>query len=346
MKEIKIFNGESSLEYYSLLNSYNLSLDIYYLPEFLEVEANFSNEGYFEIFCVLESSKVFIYPYLILPIQINGYKEYFDVSSPYGYCGPYLNNDDETFFNYCENKLIQYFSTKKILTEFVRYHYVYNKNIRFNHNIFNEHNRVIFTIPIDHDYDSVKSRSFNKSTKRKINKCLKSGYKTEIVKDKECLNEFIDFYYETMKRASASNFYFFKKEMFFELYSKLKDRLLITRVINDVGVSCCYFLYFRSGKFLTYYLSGRNFSESELPVNFLNIAFMTEWACKNGFKILNLGGGLSDDNESGLYRFKASFTKTKTKFMIGKRIHIQDVYDRIKLNFQHENKSNRLQFYR
>ena len=99
---IRIFNSKNINEYNNLIK--NLNLDIYYNGNYLKIEAD-KIKGKLEIFCSTQENYIFIYPYIKLKIN-NKFSDYYDLISPYGYCGPYCNNS--IFFENSEKKFINY----------------------------------------------------------------------------------------------------------------------------------------------------------------------------------------------------------------------------------------------
>ena len=124
MKTI-IYSAKNISDYNDLVK--NLNLDIYYQGNYLKIEADRIN-GILEIFCALENNKknIFIYPYIKLKLK-GDFSEYYDLTSPYGYCGPYCNNI--IFFKDAEKEFNEYIKKENIVSEFVRYHFIYNKKL-------------------------------------------------------------------------------------------------------------------------------------------------------------------------------------------------------------------------
>ena len=88
--EINIYTIQTANEYSDKFGYWINRLDIYYDQNYLVCDAEMQN-GEFEIFTVSKGQDVFIYPYIKL--KINGKENRFDITSPYGYAGPFCTNE-------------------------------------------------------------------------------------------------------------------------------------------------------------------------------------------------------------------------------------------------------------
>lgn len=323
---IKVYNKNNFYEYKELLANNELSLDIYYQPEFLDIEAGVRG-GEFEIFTLTktETRQVFIYPYIKVSLT-EEYPEYFDITSPYGYAGPYCN--DNLFFSQGEDAFVKYIRTQNILTEFVRYHFLYNKEMRFSKKIINELNRSLVVIDLRKDWTSIWMNGMSMNNRNHFRRLEREGYTFEINESTEHLDEFVDVYYQTMKNASADNSFYFEREYFYQLFTSLHGKVKLARVVKD-GITYSAVIFFISGNILHYYLMGRNLDYPKVPSSiplYINIA---KWAKEIGVELLNIGGGLTNSPDDMLFKFKKSYSKQIMPFYIGKRIHNPVVYQQL-----------------
>lgn len=346
--QINIYNKKKNKPYVAFLSELNLDLDIYYYPEFLEIDANIQ-KGEYEIFVAQNSTDVFIYPYIKLEFTNPDLTNYFDISSPYGYCGPYCSNP--IFFVEAEI-LFNEFISKNCVTEFVRYHFLYNENLKFSQGINNFQNRTIVTLDISQSWEDIWAKEYSGTNRNVIRKLEKEGYNYVVTREKDDLNEFIEMYYLTMNNVGASSFYFFDKKLINELFDNLGKKIILTKVEKD-GVSYCYSLFLISGNIATYYLSARNLEHSKVPATNFLLSKTVEWLQDKNIKIINLGGGLTNDLNDHLFKFKSNFSKSKNDFYIGKRIFNLKIYNDIINSWisvhgqeDYENRKHILQFYR
>lgn len=345
---IQIFN-ESNVESYDdyLLNN-GISLDIYYTAKFLKIDAKIQ-KGEFEIFAVKKDNSIFIYPYIKLFFDNPDLKNYFDITSPYGYCGPFCN--DQTFFDEAEALFYSYMS-KNCVTEFVRYHYKYNRDLKFNKNIVNIHNRTIAVLDLNKSWEEIWTKEYSGTNRNVIRKLEKEGYSFSETTDQKDLDNFIEMYYLTMNNAGADTFYYFTKELIKQLYTELGKNIILVKVEKDYVVYS-YSLFFISGSIATYYLSSRNLDYSKVPATNFLLSKTVELLQKKTVSEVNFGGGLTNDPQDHLFRFKSNFSKTTENFFIGKRIYNDEIYKKIISEWisnhnqdEYESKKQILQFYR
>jgi hypothetical protein len=345
---IKIYNESNAEEYVNLLNERNISLDIYFYPKFLKIDAEIQY-GKYEIFTVVKYDKIFIYPYIKLGFQDKKLVNYFDLTSPYGYCGPYCN--EYQFLDEAEQLFLDYIKNNCI-TEFIRYHYLYNENLKFGKNIQNFQNRTIVTLNLTKDWEEIWNKEYSGTNRNLVRKLEKEGFEYSITEDSKDFEEFIEMYYSTMTNAGANSFYYFEKSLIHELNKNLGEKIFLAKVQKE-GVTYCYSLFFVSGKIGTYYLSARNITFNKVPsTNFL-LSKTVEFLKSKNITILNFGGGLTNDLNDPLFKFKSNFSKSYKDFYIGKRIHNHEVYNTLVNEWillkgvdDYHSRKNILQFYR
>ena len=166
--KLNIYSNENILEYKKLI--LELNLDVYYQAEFLEMEAEKLN-GQLEIFSTKSenNSNIFIYPYIRIPF-VEKFSDYCDLISPYGYAGPFCN--DFSFFKKSELKFIDYIKTQKVVSEFIRYHFDYNQDLKFSENVLNEKNRTLVIFDLSQSWDHIWKNNISMNNRNYTNKSL------------------------------------------------------------------------------------------------------------------------------------------------------------------------------
>ncbi len=327
--------------------NYIRTLDIYYQPEFLACDAKMQN-GEYEIAVFVSSEKIWVYPYILLPIQGTNY---YDISSPYGYAGPVSNTPD--IMVEAEKLFIEHVSKRKnIVTEFVRYHHIYNEYHFFQENIKNVLNRRVVTLPTL-DKEEIWMKEFSGTNRNLVRKLEKEEYTWSVnIFKKEDVSTFDEAYRANMIHSGATDFYFFSPDFYSEMIDGLGEKLLLAKVEKN-GEIYASSLFFVSGGMVTYYLSARNLSHPKVPASNLLLSKMAFWAQENGMKLLNFGGGLSLDENDYLFKFKSNFGKEIKDFTIGKRIHQPEIYQELQEKFiaekgeeSYQKVKHILQFYR
>ena len=323
------------------------SLDIYYQPEFLACDAKMQN-GEYEIAVCSQADKIWIYPYILLPIEGTAY---FDISSPYGYAGPVSNSTE--IASRAEELFLTYISDKQtVVTEFVRYHYLYNEQNFFQKEITNLLNRRVVLVPTQNQED-IWMKEFSGTNRNLVRKLEKESFTWSVSPFiKEDVPAFDEAYRTNMIHSGASDFYFFSQEFYAEMIDRLGEKLLLAKVEKEDEIYSSA-LFFISGGIVTYYLSARNLNYPKVPGSNLLLSKMAFWAQENGMNILNFGGGLSLDESDYLFKFKSNFGKQIKDFTIGKRIHQPELYKELQNQFiakkgapAYEKVKHILQFYR
>ena len=74
--------------------------DIYYTPDYVSMH-RFINDSKSILFRYQEQDKIWLYPFLLQPIDTkkypNGGNKYFDIESAHGYGGPLTNDNNKEF---------------------------------------------------------------------------------------------------------------------------------------------------------------------------------------------------------------------------------------------------------
>lgn len=351
MLKLDVYNKNTAKNYTDFLAGRNIELDIYYYPEFLGIDAVIQ-KGEYEIVVIYNETACFVYPYIKSPIPFQQYSNYFDITSPYGYAGPYINTNDTHVFELCEQKLVDYLSSSNVVCEFIRYHYLYNKGTRFNLSASNHLNRKIVVLDLKRSSEGLWKNEFSSKCRNLYRKMEKENYEFEFANKPDDLKEFYSLYIETMKNANADDFYYFPFEMIQKMHNDLGKDLLLCKLIKD-NITYASALFFIKNKIVTYYLSSRNLNYPKVNANNFLLAKVIQWAASQGNHIFNLGGGDDDKEENSLLAFKKNFSKNEETFFIGKRILNTEVYDQLKTHYQEvygrdsfSKKQHILQFYR
>jgi lipid II:glycine glycyltransferase (peptidoglycan interpeptide bridge formation enzyme) len=83
------------------------------------------------------------------------------------------------------------------------------------------------------------------------------------------------------------------------------------------------------GSFAHYHLSARNYDLYINGANNLVLDFAIKYAQTMNCKQFHFGGGTSLDEKNPLFQFKTNFSKTVRPFFIGKKIHDNNIYNKI-----------------
>lgn len=304
-------------------------MDIYFRPEYALL-GSLIDGGTPESFAFDSEYGSVVYHFIKrqIPQSIND-EIYFDIITPYGYGGPCVNPlspDKRTALveGFC-NAFSEYCLDNNIVSEFVRFHPVYNNAEDFkNHYDVTAIRKTVGTDLASED--PVKSE-FNKSCRKNIRKALKSGITYRVTRSPESIDGFLDIYYSTMDRDKASEYYYFDKNYFDKLLALFKNDLIYTEAFFDgkiIAASIC----FVSDDNVHIHLSGTLSEYLYLSPAYILRYAVVEWGKKNSMKRVHHGGGVSNSPGDSLYLFKKQFgINIDYDFYVGKMIRNRKVYD-------------------
>lgn len=242
----------SKAEWNSVLSSVN-TYDFYHTFDYHEISCDSENEK--PILITYTKNKAIIALPLLLRKIANS--NYYDFTSIYGYGGPVTNNIAELLdYSHYHMELKEYFTKKKIVSVFSRLHPYLNdqENILSNFGNIDPLGKVVnidITLALDES-----RRAYQKSLKNQVNK-LRRNCNVRLAESREDILEFIDIYYENMKRLNAKDNYFFKKDYFLKFIEKTDfktDILLVEEIESKKLIAGSMFV--KTNKFVQFHLSG------------------------------------------------------------------------------------------
>ncbi len=248
-------------------------------------------------------------------------KQYFDVTSPYGYGGFIIEGE-----NYEDvNKLYEEYCVENgIICEFVRFHLLEHYEKKYNGEVKNIKCNVIRTLDVNPE-DML--MDFEHKVRKNIKKANKNDLKILIDTDGKTINSFLDIYYKTMDRNNAEKNYYFSKE-FFEIINKMKDHFAYFNVLYDEKIISTELVIYSENNCYSYL--GGTLSEyfNLRPNDFLKYEII-KWAYKKNIKNFVLGGGYGSEND-GIFQYKKSFAPNGiVDFYIGKKIFNEEIYKKL-----------------
>lgn len=308
------------------------NMDIYFLPEWGVVN-QFIELGEAKIFECRTEYGIIKNQFILreIPYLVDG-KKYYDITSPYGYGGPYILSCDksrrENLVKVYAEQFEDYCYKHNIVSEFVRFHPIF-RNDRDFQSIYNpQYDRHTVGTNLANSIDPVQDE-FSKSARKYVRRAMKAGVSWEVVEAPDNVDEFIDIYYSTMDRDDAKDFYYFPQEYFHECVRLFGEHIILVRALYEEKVIA-------EGFYITYrdiihaHLSGTLKEYINLSPAYVIKYATAVWGKEHGYKLIHYGGGTSNDPENSLYQFKCKFTKnTLFDFYIGKKIWNKEIYKRL-----------------
>lgn len=250
--------------------------------------------------------------------------EYFDFATPYGYGGWIIEGDNkDSLFNAYEKWCVD----NGIISEFVRFHPVIQNQV------FAENNYEIIplglTIAMDLHSPEVIWENIISKNRNMIRKAEKSGIKIFSGRSEQLYKEFIGIYNSTMDHDNAEEYYYFKPAFYESICNDLPENAQIFYAVKDEEIIAASIIMSANGR-MNYHLSGSKFEYRNLAPSNLLLYKIALWGCANGCRTFYLGGGVGS-GEDNLYKFKKSFYRRDDlfRFYIGKKIYLQDKYNKL-----------------
>lgn len=255
---------------------------------------------------------------------VNG-KQYYDITSPYGYGGPVIVKGEQSiklledyfdaFHNYCLEQ--------NIISEFVRFHLHESNLIR----TYYYGETAVIGPHVIRDLKLALRKDMDREIQRSLNKAEKAGLTIHYDTTGERIKEFIKIYDETMKRNNASDYYHFEPSFFDDLHSNLKNKFIyVSAELDGKTISSRLSIFgekygfgFLGGTLKEYF-----YTQATTAVDYYLLKYLKDKNCC----YFSFGGGFKSND--GIYKYKKNFSKGEDiPFYIGKKIHHPHIYDQL-----------------
>lgn len=307
--------------------------DIYFEPNYGKLYEDVEGgESVFYEFSNDDGSITHLFIKKEIPIDTGDGTPYYDITTPYGYGGPIINEVQEGK----EEELVQayhddfkdYCQAHHIVSEFIRFHPVLGNQKQFE-SIYDVEFYKKTTGTNLKDFDDPFQEEFSKSTRKRSRRALRDGVTYEVIEQPQSLDDFIEIYYETMDRNDAADIYYFDRNYFDKCLDYFSDHMIIIKAIyEDKTIAMgTYFVY---GKYIHSHLFGTLDDYLDLSPAYVIGYALTQWGKEKGYHLVHDGGGTSTDENDSLYRFKKKFGKhTEFDYYLAKQIWNHDVYEKL-----------------
>ncbi len=297
--------------------------DFYHLPEYAELCAAHEGGRPTAFFAETPRNRILI-PLLMKPIPFPGRKGA-DLISPYGYASPLMRDPGDT------DMLRRFLDTfrwmareRGCVTAFFRLH----PFLSFPVPVLQEVGRLVEhgeTVSIDLTLPEERLwRQIRRDRRAGIRKLIRQGFRV-IMDEWSGLESFVRIYRETMHRVGAEAFYFFGRDYFFGLRTRLGERMHFCQVLSPEGKMVAGGLFSMVNDIVQLHLSGTadeycRYGPSKLMIH--EIALASRAA---GARILHLGGGVGGRRDS-LFEFKAAFSPVRHPYRTFRMILQEERY--------------------
>ena len=301
--------------------------DVYFTPVYYSLYQNYG-DGEALCFVFEKNGNIALYPFLKNPITPLGYeldKEYYDIQGAYGYNGLVASTDDVAFIAEFWKQFDAYCQENDIIAEFMRFH-----PLMKNQHLTSPKMKIFFsrhTVSLDLSLslDDIWMQQFSSKNRNMIRKAEKEGV---IIIESNDYDVFRKLYDNTMAHLNAESYYFFPQSYYDEFKQSFKeDGILCLAMFEGKVIAGSMFMF--SKNYAHYHLSARDREYSKCAANNLILWYGVQKAKERGCKWFHFGGGTTGEEDDSLLLFKQNFSKTKTEFWIGKRVHNPEVYESI-----------------
>ena len=301
--------------------------DVYFTPEYYSLYKNYG-DGDARCFVFEKDGEVVLYPFLINPITPLGYKldkEYYDIQGAYGYNGIIASSDDAGFIAEFWKEFDVWCQDNDVVAEFMRFHPLLNNQKLASPKMKTFFSRHTVVLDLSLSLDEIWTQQFSSKNRNMIRKAEKEGVTIVERNDYETFRKLYD---GTMTNLNAEDYYFFPQSYYDEYKASFKDKSILYFALYE-GKVIAGSMFMFCENYAHYHLSARDREYSKYAANNLILWHGIQKAKERGCKWFHFGGGTTGDEDDSLLLFKQNFSKMKTEFWIGKRVHNTEVYDSI-----------------
>ncbi|MEM7315639.1 MAG: GNAT family N-acetyltransferase, partial [Planctomycetota bacterium] len=171
-----------------------------------------------------------------------------------------------------------------------------------------------------------------------INRIRRDGFRVEIDDQWNQLDEFVELYYETMRRVAAADSYFFSRSYFQQIRDTLRDHATLIFVTAPDGTIASGGIFTQCNGFVQYHLGGTRTHFLKAQPAKLLMHNVRQWAKQQGHNYFHLGGGVGSAHDS-LFQFKSGFSKLRASFASCRFVTNEKAYSRLVKQWERENQS-------
>lgn len=266
------------------------------------------------------------FPLLVRNIN-NGFRDYNDLTSVYGYGGPLIKGDYSIYdLKLWSRAMKTLWKERNIVTVFSRLHPLLNQKKAISELSGSVHSGS--TVAIDLNIGGKEQiGNYRKSHRYEIKKLREDKNITIKKGKKNLLEDFIEIYTSAMEVLGADEYYRFDEDYFTQMLdSKTFESLIYIAFYQDIPISASIFVF--TPYIAEYYLSGSLSEFFKLSPSKLLIDEARIDSVSKGIHWLHLGGGVGG-SEDELFNFKKGFSPIVKDFHVLKYVADKASYDDI-----------------
>ncbi len=330
MSGLRIIGVEHRAEWEGVL-SRSRTHDFYHLPSY-HLLAEKRGEGKANLYVYQDGDRFVALPLLIRQIEtVSGLESagqgLSDATSVYGYAGPLASEAElpDDFLDAFRGALFSAFRVARVVSVFSRLHPLIVQQPILSS--LGESQVIGRTVSMDLllPWD-VQFSHYRENHRRGTNRLRRMGAKCQEDTGYRHLDEFVNVYEQTMRRANAAEGYFFEREYFLSLAGMADVHLFICTIEGEM---LCGGLFTLCDGIVQYHLSGVRSEFQKLAPTKLLLDEARLWANEQKAWVLHLGGGLGS-REDSLFHFKAGFSDRRHDFAVWRWIVDKDAYERLR----------------
>lgn len=290
-------------------------IDIYYLKEYGQIWAEYEKAD-FELFEYKKGSNSVVYPILKRKID----NKWWDVTSPYGYSGPFANSRDKKFYPEFRQAFNLYCKKNHVVSEFIRFHPLLENHSIAQGIIPTRKRGQTVWIDLLQSEDRL-FKNLRKGHKNSIKKAENNHISIKL-ESPDNVKQFYRLYIDTMKRKKSINYYLFSEKFFKDHFNKLNNNIfwLGAHYQNKLIAGA---VFLKSADFLHYYFAGSDSQYLSLSPGTSILWEAIKIGKKLGLLKFHLGGGIDDK----LFFYKTGFSDNLADFYTGEVIHNRKIYN-------------------
>jgi len=327
MAEYEVLSMKDSGKWSNLLRQIpNFQQDIYYTPEYYSLYEELG-DGKANCFTFKKGNEIALYPYLINSVNAFGYEldlEYFDIQGAYGYNGVISNSTNQDFIDGFYKEFNRYCRNENIIAEFTRFHPLFGNEFFSKNNFEVIFERKTVYIDLNKSYESL-FMGYQKTTRKQIRRASnRYNIRLQLFEnDISILDDFLFIYNESMKRVNALPYLYFNKDYFKSLL-KIKGCYCLFAFYNNKPIAAATFFHW--GPYIQGHLGGSLTDYMAFAPFSLIYDQLIKFGQSKSCRFLHVGGGATNNDEDSLLKYKMNFSDTSREFLIGKKIHNQNIY--------------------